>query len=133
MTWGITGWKKTRCLGAGLLVMGMVVLVGCGSTVVVPPATPVPGVDVPFADAGPDLTAVVGDVVVLDGTASFDPEGFPLAFFWEQTAGPVVVVLDTPDAPTAAFFADVPGTYEFALTVDNGVTASTDFVLVDVF
>ena len=36
----------------------------------------------PVADAGPDQTAQVGDIVQLNGNGSFDADGNPLTFAW---------------------------------------------------
>jgi len=74
----------------------------------------------PVADPGPDQTVFVGDLVVLDGSNSFDPDGDPLFYSWEQVGGPPVF-LDTPEEPITTFFADVEGVYEFILTVDDGL------------
>ncbi len=57
----------------------------------------------PVADAGPDLFGMNGDTVMLDGTASFDPDGDPLSFHWSligRPDGSSTVIAD----PTAARF-----------------------------
>ncbi len=74
----------------------------------------------PVADAGPDLLAAPGARVQLDGTASWDPGGMPLAFTWTQTAGPAVA-LDGASGPTPAFEAPgVGGPLAFDLVVRAG-------------
>jgi hypothetical protein len=88
---------------------------------------------VPLADAGPDLISEEGGWVVLDGTASSDPEGAPLRFAWAQTAGPEVD-LEAPDTATPAFTAPYVATNQtltFELVVDNG-SATSDPDSVDV-
>jgi uncharacterized repeat protein (TIGR01451 family) len=74
----------------------------------------------PVADAGPDQDVLVGDVVVLDGHGSADPDGHvPLSYGWAQTAG-LPVALDNPAAVRPAFAApDVPATLTFTLAVTD--------------
>ncbi len=76
----------------------------------------------PVADAGPDRTVSVGEVVQLDGTGSFDPDGDPLTFRWALVSRPEgsAAELDDPTSPTPSFTADLPGRYVLELTVDDG-------------
>ena len=64
--------------------------------------------------------------MVLDGSASSDPDGDALTYKWEQTGGPTVQLHD---ATQAVLSVDAPanGTYSFRLTVTDahGATAST--------
>ena len=46
----------------------------------------------PIADAGADQAAFGGDLVMLDGTASVDPDGDELAFLWAPSGGDTVVL-----------------------------------------
>ena len=50
--------------------------------------------DAPVAEAGPDQTVFVDDVVSLDGTNSSDPEADTLTYAWTQTGGPTVILSD---------------------------------------
>ena len=43
----------------------------------------------PKADAGPDMLVNFGDVAVLDGSASSDPDWDTLSFSWKQVSGKV--------------------------------------------
>jgi len=47
----------------------------------------------PVADAGPDQTVQEGSPVLLDGTASYDPDIEPLTYQWTQILGPAVTLL----------------------------------------
>ncbi len=76
----------------------------------------------PVAEAGIDQTVTLGEVVVLDGTASFDPDGDPLTFSWAFVSQPEgsAAALDDPTSPTPTFTPDMPGEYVLELTVDDG-------------
>jgi len=49
----------------------------------------------PAADAGPDQEVREETEVLLDGSASSDPDGDPLTFAWAQIAGPEVILDDS--------------------------------------
>jgi hypothetical protein len=51
----------------------------------------------PWAAAGPDQVAPVGDVVALDPYQSSDPDGDPNTTTWFQTSGPPVTLATHPD------------------------------------
>ncbi|MBL9141390.1 MAG: hypothetical protein JNK53_05935 [Phycisphaerae bacterium] len=82
----------------------------------------------PVADAGTSFSVNEGDFVMLDGSASSDPDGDALTYDWIQIAGPGVALSGantaTPSftAPTVAYGGE---TVSFQLTVTaNGVSAS---------
>ncbi|HMB78387.1 MAG TPA: hypothetical protein VKN76_18490, partial [Kiloniellaceae bacterium] len=77
---------------------------------------------VPLADAGLDRKAGLGDLVVLDGSGSRDPQtGKLLSFAWSFVARPAgsIAALDDPAAVKPSFVPDVPGDYRLQLTVSR--------------
>jgi len=60
-----------------------------------------------------------GQLVLLDGAQSADPDGDPLTFSWTQSGGPQAA-LSGADTATAAFVATELEMYVFTLTVDDG-------------
>ncbi|MBI3890073.1 MAG: hypothetical protein HY303_00930 [Candidatus Wallbacteria bacterium] len=82
----------------------------------------------PTADAGPDTTAPVNTLVVLNGGNSSDPENQPLGFRWRQLS--TLGVSGTPPVsfPRLAFTPTQVGRYVFRLVVTDppGLTASDD-------
>lgn len=83
----------------------------------------------PIADAGPDANVASGDTVVLDASASADPDGDLLAFSWSQMSGPTVAL--TEDMATATFTAPdvmMDTVLTFEVTVDDGENTDMDTV-----
>jgi hypothetical protein len=81
----------------------------------------------PVADAGVDQTVNEGVLVTLDGSASGDPDGDPIAYAWRQLSGLPVALSDTA-GPAPSFVAPVTGpggtTLVFELTVSDGLLGS---------
>lgn len=68
-------------------------------------------------------TVYVGKETLLDGTASSDPDDFPLTYSWSivsKPAGSSATIKDS-DKAQAKFTPDKPGTYVIKLVVNNGV------------
>jgi RHS repeat-associated protein len=80
----------------------------------------------PVANAGSEQTVFVGDLVHLDGSASTDVDGDPLAFRWAFVSTPPdsQATLTDPTAPRPAFTVDVPGRYVVELVVNDGALDS---------
>jgi len=78
--------------------------------------------DIPVADAGPDQNVCTFEEVQLDGSGSFDPEGFDLTFDWFISSVPAGSNVDTSwlsdstvEMPT--FVPDMAGIYVISLQV----------------
>ncbi|MEF8737543.1 MAG: RHS repeat-associated core domain-containing protein [Candidatus Accumulibacter necessarius] len=80
----------------------------------------------PLANAGPDQRVARGKLVVLDGSASLDPEGVPLIYTWSLIGRPVgsSAVLAAANSAGATFTADRPGDYFVQPIVSDGQLAS---------
>lgn len=73
----------------------------------------------PTADPGGSQIVTVGTQVVLDGSASSDPNEDPLSFSWSQISGRRVA-LQGAGFRKASFVPTDSGTYEFQLVVSDG-------------
>ncbi|HOO46359.1 MAG TPA: PKD domain-containing protein [Deltaproteobacteria bacterium] len=85
----------------------------------------------PVADAGADIHAYVGEQVVLNASASYDPDGDVLAFAWTQTSGASV---ELAGANTAApsFTPTTSGVLQFTVEVSDAQVSSADSVLITI-
>lgn len=74
----------------------------------------------------PPSGAAAGDMIILNGSGSSDPQGSTLAYQW-SLAGPAGSVASLyPDyGPLVSFQADMPGAYTVVLTVTAGSKSST--------
>lgn len=87
----------------------------------------------PVADAGDDMKAKANTVVTLNGKASSDADGDLVNYQWALTSTPAGSVAELNNINLAAptFVADVEGTYEAELVVDDGsVNSSADAVTI---
>jgi hypothetical protein len=91
-----------------------------------------PGNRAPTANAGADQTVTVGEAVMLDGSASFDPDGDALTYGWQQDGGPALSFTANLSRPT--FTApERAAVLTFTLTVtDTGGRAHSDAVIITV-
>ncbi len=81
----------------------------------------------PVADAGPDqAVTVIGSLIQLDGSKSYDPDGDPITYQWSFSSIPAgsAAILSSPTSSTPTFTADVHGTYIVQLTVSDPWTQS---------
>ncbi|HET9703531.1 MAG TPA: PKD domain-containing protein, partial [Vicinamibacterales bacterium] len=79
----------------------------------------------PVAHAGSDRSVAPGTTVILDGSASFDPDNVPITYSWSLTppAGSAAVLSST-SVVDPSFVADVNGVYVAQLIVGDGVHQS---------
>ncbi len=99
------------------------------------PNAPVPDNEPPTADAGPKQTVRSGELTVLDGTGSTDPDGDRLLFIWRQVSGTPTVSLEDAFSSRPRFFAPQVSektTLVFELIVVDGLFADSDQVEVTV-
>jgi len=90
----------------------------------------------PTANAGPDQRVLFGNAVLLDGSASSDPEHDPLTYQWsmETMPGGSGAVLDDPTSMTPSFMPDRKGVYTIRLVVNDGTfNSGIDTVIIEVF
>ena len=88
-----------------------------------PPPPPKVAVNqLPVANAGQPKTVKSGDIVTLDGSGSFDPDGDRLRYFWTG------ISLSNANTPNPTFIAPAVNTeviYTFHLVVNDGKLDST--------
>jgi hypothetical protein len=88
----------------------------------------------PTSNAGSDQTVNTGTAVTLDGTASFDPDGDPLTYIWQQTGGPAVDFTTSVQLSRTTFIApESEAVLTFTLTVKDVLDLhETDSVTISV-
>ncbi len=84
----------------------------------------------PIAHAGPDQNVITDQVVTLNGSESYDPEGAMITFHWtfiEVPTGSRVTAGSLSDSNSAKpqFIPDVKGSYRLQLIVNDGLWDST--------
>ena len=91
--------------------------------------------DPPVADAGPDQTALQGGTITLDGSGSSDIDGDSLTYNWTFVSVPTgsTAVLSDSSIVNPTFTADVAGTYEVQLIVNDGtIDSAPDSVSINI-
>ena len=104
-------------------------------TIIVNPAPSQPPPNIaPVANAGPAQTITApASSVILNGSASFDPDGTIVSFSWVLTSGQGSVIISNSNKVIAGISGLTPGTYTFQLTVtDNSGATNSDQVTVTV-
>jgi VCBS repeat-containing protein len=86
----------------------------------------------PVANAGANQTALINQLVSLNGAQSSDPEGAPLTFQWSIVSQPAGsnIALNGATTATSSFTPLVAGQYIFQLIVNDGQFASTPSTVV---
>ena len=106
-----------------------------GNSVTAMLSVAIDGILHPVSDAGRDVEARPGTIVLLDGSASVDPIGGDLDYSWTQTGGETVNLLDSNKAVakfTAPATTNVTKTLSFSLKVETYSAHDTDEVNVHV-
>jgi hypothetical protein len=88
---------------------------------------------IPIAIAGDDQDVYVDQVVSLDGSASYDPDGVSIFWSWMFVSVPAgsIAALSDPNSPAPSFIPDVAGDYDLELIVNDGFDDSApDFVTI---
>jgi len=89
----------------------------------------------PVADAGPDKNVITAQMVTLNGSESYDPEGCLITFLWTFVEIPTesnVTDASFSDvaSPKPEFIPDINGTYRIKLIVSDGELQDEDEVAV---
>jgi hypothetical protein len=76
----------------------------------------------PVADAGGNQIAIVGDLVLLDGSGSYDANNDPLTYSWDMVSTPKgsFTTLNEPWEVAPNFVPDIQGLYFISLVVNDG-------------
>jgi N-acetylneuraminic acid mutarotase len=89
---------------------------------------------IPISIAGPDqVVSLPTDSISIDGTASYDPDGKIVEWFWKKISGPASFNIVTPRTAKTSVRNLVAGTYQFELKViDDGGLSAKDTINVSV-
>jgi len=86
----------------------------------------------PIAEAGPDQTAYQGDIVTLDGSGSYDPDGTIVLYEWDAEGDGTYEWSSSTTAMTTHVY-ETTGTYHATLRItDNDGLQDTDFAVITV-
>lgn len=89
----------------------------------------------PIASAGPDRTVQGGTDVILDASATTDPNGDAITFLWSQTAGPAVTLFNAGTAHASFRAPEVRGReiqLTFRVQASDAFASTTDSVTITV-
>jgi hypothetical protein len=78
-----------------------------------------PGNGVPVAVQDSVVNGRAGEFVMLNGAASYDPDGDPLTHYWTQISG-TPILLSNPNSATPSFVPPAAGNYAFEHQVFDG-------------
>jgi len=87
----------------------------------------------PVANAGPNQSITApANTVVLDGSASFDPDGSITAYSWVTISGPGSITISNSNTATPTVTGLMTGAYIFELTVTDisGATAKNQVIVI---
>ncbi|MCA0900240.1 MULTISPECIES: PKD domain-containing protein [Microbulbifer] len=86
----------------------------------------------PVAEAGSNQSTMPGQSVILNGADSSDADGDTLSYQWSVVQAPsgAETSFSASTSVETNFSADIPGTYEIRLTVNDGAASDTDSVSV---
>src|SRR5262249_5616853 len=89
----------------------------------------------PLPATAPTRYTMVGEELVLDASASLDPNDDALSYDWTVVDQPATstAAVSTPQKAVAGFSPDIAGEYELQLEVDDGATTRTATVTVHAF
>ncbi|MEP7705093.1 aryl-sulfate sulfotransferase [Paraglaciecola sp. 25GB23A] len=87
----------------------------------------------PIAEAGDDQNVITGSIVSLNGNNSSDPDNDLLTFSWTITSMPAQsnATLSKPSTAIPSFTADVDGSYQVSLRVNDGTVSSSDTLTIN--
>ncbi|MEA1889679.1 MAG: PKD domain-containing protein [Pseudomonadota bacterium] len=78
--------------------------------------------NLPVANAGPDISTIVGHLLTLDGTGSTDADGDSLNYSWQVSLRPLnsLATITAASSSTPDFTPDLAGQYQIDLVVNDG-------------
>ncbi len=124
-----SGINPSVTLGVGVHPINLVVIDNDGNTSVDTVTITVTASLPPIASAGLDQTVANGSLVTLDGLGSYDPNGDPITYLWEQTSGPPVALSDLA-IPNPEFTIPSNAVLSFELTITSNSESTKDSVTI---
>lgn len=84
----------------------------------------------PVANAGTQTSKLIGTIVYLNGSGSYDPDGDALFYAWTISTKPIgsIATLSNPSVQNPTFAVDLAGSYTVTLTVSDGFLANTSSI-----